>query len=60
MLILLSPSKTLNFEEPSPTNICTKPDFLDFSNDLIKGLSKLDIHEIELLMNLILSSHKLI
>ena len=52
MLILLSPSKTLNFEEPSSTNICTIPDFLDFSDDLIKGLSKLSIHEIELLMNL--------
>jgi cytoplasmic iron level regulating protein YaaA (DUF328/UPF0246 family) len=52
MLILLSPSKTLNFEEPSPTNLCTTPDFLDFSDDLIKGLSKLSIHEIELLMKL--------
>ena len=52
MITLLSPAKTLDFENPSPTNLCTKPDFLDFSNDLIKGLSTLSSVEIESLMGL--------
>ena len=52
MITLLSPAKTLDFENPSPTNLCTKPDFLDFSNDLIKSLSKLSSVEIESLMGL--------
>ena len=52
MITLLSPAKTLDFENPSPTNLCTKPDFLDFSNDLIKGLSTLSCVEIESLMGI--------
>ncbi|MDB3957918.1 peroxide stress protein YaaA [Opitutales bacterium] len=52
MLVLLSPAKTLDFENLSPTNHFTKPDFLDFSNDLIKGLSKLSSVEIESLMRI--------
>jgi len=52
MIILLSPAKTLDFENPSPTGICTEPDFLDFSNDLIRGLSKLSTEEICSLMGL--------
>ncbi len=38
MLILLSPAKTLDFTSPSESNICTEPEFLEFSkvrgNDL--------------------------
>jgi uncharacterized protein len=52
MLLLLSPAKTLDFEDTLTTNLCTKPDFLDFANDLMKGLSKLSSVEIESLMRL--------
>lgn len=52
MLILLSPAKTLDFESPVPTKICTKPDFLDLSQDLILGLSKLSVEQIGSLMGL--------
>ena len=52
MLTLLSPAKTLDFEGPSLTGICTKPDFLDLSQDLMGGLSKLSIKEISTLMGL--------
>ena len=52
MLILLSPAKTLDFKTPSSTNICTKPDFLDLSQCLINGLSKLRVDEVGSLMGL--------
>ena len=52
MIILLSPAKTLDFDNPSATEICTKPDFLNFSNALIGGLSKLSTEEISSLMGL--------
>ena len=52
MIILLSPAKTLDFDSPSICEICTKPDFLNFSNALIGGLSKLSTEEISSLMGL--------
>ena len=52
MIILLSPAKTLDFDSPSICEICTKPDFLNFSNALIGGLSKLSTEEIGSLMGL--------
>ncbi|MEK9773013.1 MAG: peroxide stress protein YaaA [Opitutae bacterium] len=52
MLVLLSPAKTLDFESPTPTQICTKPDFLDLSEDLTKGLSELSTEELGRLMGL--------
>lgn len=52
MIILLSPAKTLDFDSPSVCEVCTKPDFLDFSNALIGGLSKLSAEEIGSLMGL--------
>jgi cytoplasmic iron level regulating protein YaaA (DUF328/UPF0246 family) len=52
MLTLLSPAKTLDFDNPSPTQVCTKPEFLDFSQDLISGLSKLEVDQIQSLMGL--------
>lgn len=52
MLTLLSPAKTLDFESPSPTDICTKPDFLDLSQDLMNGLCKLSTEQVGSLMGL--------
>ena len=52
MLVLLSPAKTLDFESPTPTQICTKPDFLDLSEDLIKGLSELSVEQLSSLMGI--------
>ena len=52
MYILLSPAKTLDFDSPRPTKVCTKPDFLELSQDLIEGLSKLSPDEISDLMGL--------
>ena len=52
MLTLLSPAKTLDFNNPSSTQICTQPEFLDFSHDLINGLSKLEVDQIQSLMGL--------
>jgi cytoplasmic iron level regulating protein YaaA (DUF328/UPF0246 family) len=41
MLILLSPSKTQDFEAPPPTDSCTQPVLLDESQLLMKELCKL-------------------
>ncbi len=55
MLIILSPSKTLDFDKPT-TGDFTTPDFLDDSQKLISSLRKLSHEEISSLMEL---SHKL-
>ena len=52
MLILLSPAKTLDFTSPSETNICSEPEFLEFSKDLVKGLAKLTSVEVGELMQI--------
>ncbi|MEC7627635.1 MAG: YaaA family protein, partial [Verrucomicrobiota bacterium] len=52
MIILLSPAKTLDFETPSPLELCTEPDFLPLSKDLISGLAKLSSEEIGALMGI--------
>ena len=52
MIILLSPAKTLDFETPSPLELCPEPDFLPFSKDLISGLAKLSSEEIGALMEI--------
>ena len=52
MIILLSPAKTLDFETPSSQSVCTKPDFLDLSADLIQGLSGMPSGEISELMGI--------
>lgn len=52
MIILLSPAKTLDFETPSSQSVCTKPDFLDLSADLIQGLSGMPSDEISELMGI--------
>ncbi len=50
MLILISPAKTLDYETPPATNICTQPDFLEEAATLVYGLSKLSEEEIGDLM----------
>jgi uncharacterized protein len=52
MITLLSPAKTLDFESPSVHSICTKPEFISFSKDLISGLIKLSAEEISNLMGI--------
>ena len=52
MISLLSPAKTLDFETSPATSVCTRPEFLNLSNDLIQGLSKLKTEEIASLMNI--------
>ena len=52
MVILLSPAKTLDFETPSHTTVCTQPEFLSLTKSLITGLSKLDAEEVGKLMNI--------
>ena len=52
MLVLLSPAKTLDFEHPSSTEICTQPDFLDLSQDLINALARLSAEQVGELMKL--------
>jgi cytoplasmic iron level regulating protein YaaA (DUF328/UPF0246 family) len=52
MITLLSPAKTLDFDSPVTTDICTEPDFLSLSNSLIQGLSKLSPEEVGKLMSL--------
>jgi cytoplasmic iron level regulating protein YaaA (DUF328/UPF0246 family) len=51
MLIVISPAKTLDYETPPETEICTQPDFLEEAASLVKGLSKLTEKEIGDLMN---------
>lgn len=52
MIIILSPAKTLDFDTPSPISLCTQPEFLDLSHDLISGLSNLSVEQVGSLMNL--------
>ena len=52
MIIILSPAKTLDFDTASPISLCTQPEFLDLSHDLISGLSNLSIEQVGSLMNL--------
>ena len=51
-MILLSPAKTLDFETPSKTSVCTQPEFLSLTDDLIKGLSSLSSKDVGKLMNI--------
>ena len=51
-MILLSPAKTLDFESPSKTSVCSQPEFLSLTKDLIKGLSSLSSDEVSKLMNI--------
>ena len=52
MITLLSPAKTLDFDSPVTTDICTEPDFISLSDSLIQGLAKLSPGQIRELMSL--------
>jgi len=52
MIILLSPAKTLDFENPAVEKTCTEPEFLSLSKNLIAGLSKMSNEEISKLMGI--------
>lgn len=52
MLIVLSPSKTLDFESKRLTSKCTTPDFLDDSAELVKKLSGMTKPQIARLMDI--------
>jgi uncharacterized protein len=52
MLLVLSPAKSLDFDNPVPTDRFTQPDFLDESNKLIKTLRKLSPEDLSELMSI--------
>lgn len=52
MLTVISPAKTLDFENPSPTRKFTQPGFLEHSGELIDALRRLDPTEIGALMDI--------
>lgn len=51
MLILLSPSKTLDFESPAPTDTATQPEYLDRAETLVDILRDYDVEEFGELMD---------
>ena len=52
MLIVISPAKTLDYETPPATEVCTQPDFLKEAAALMKGLRKLSEEDIGELMGI--------
>ena len=52
MIIVISPAKTLDFETPPATQMCTTPDFLDDSTQLIDQLRQLEPDQIGQLMSI--------
>lgn len=52
MIILLSPAKTLDFENPAPTEQSTKPHFHTEANRLADQLGQLSTGELQKLMNI--------
>lgn len=52
MIILLSPSKTLDFESASPTSTTTQPVFVNEAAQLIRHLKKLSATQLEDLMKI--------
>ena len=52
MIIILSPAKTLDFENPAVEKTCTEPEFLSLSKNLIAGLSEMSNEEISKLMGI--------
>ena len=51
MLIVVSPSKTLDYENPAKTKVFTQPDYLPNSQELISHLKKLSSPEVSKLMS---------
>ena len=52
MKILLSPAKSLNFEDKLPTSKYTKPEFLDFTKQLSQKLKKASKTDLKTLMSI--------
>lgn len=52
MLIVISPSKTLDFEKPITNKLCTQPEFVKEASVLIKPLRKLSVDQLIGLMNI--------
>ena len=52
MLILISPAKTLDFENSSKISLFTQPDFLTETNQLVEQLKKLSPTEISTLLKI--------
>ena len=52
MLIVISPAKSLDFENPSPVDVCSQPVFLSQSKKLNKVLKKLNREQLSALMNI--------
>ena len=52
MIILLSPSKTLDFKSASPTSITSQPVFAKEAAELIRHLKKLSVSELEDMMRI--------
>ena len=52
MIALLSPAKTLDFNPSNLHSVCTQPEFLNLSKDLISGLSNLSSNDLSELMSL--------
>ena len=50
MLIVISPAKTLDYDTPPKTKVFTTPDYLDYSQRLIKRLRQLSTLDISELM----------
>jgi cytoplasmic iron level regulating protein YaaA (DUF328/UPF0246 family) len=51
MLILLSPSKSLDFESPPPTDVTTQPEYLDQATTLVDILRDYDVESFGELMD---------
>ena len=51
MLIVISPSKTLDYDTPAKTKVFTQPDYLDNSQELIRQLRQLSSPQISKLMS---------
>jgi uncharacterized protein len=52
MKFLISPAKSLNFNNDAPTNIASEAQFLNLSEKIIKDIKKLKISELEQLMSI--------
>lgn len=52
MLIVLSPAKTLDYDTPARTDVCTRPDFIRHSSELIEELRAMSPAKIASLMGI--------
>ncbi|MEM7465447.1 MAG: peroxide stress protein YaaA [Pseudomonadota bacterium] len=52
MLVVISPAKTLNFEDPNPSSKLTRPRMLNASTELVKTLKKYSSKDLQKLMGI--------